>query len=64
MAIPGAAKLAQGIPKGAGTLVAGLAANKPGKYFLVCGVPGHLQAGMWDRFTVSASAKTPSIQGG
>jgi Sulfocyanin (SoxE) domain len=28
----------------------------------VCGVPGHVQAGMWDYLTVSATAKQPSIQ--
>jgi uncharacterized cupredoxin-like copper-binding protein len=33
-----------------------------GNYDLVCLVPGHLAAGMWDHFTVSASAKAPSLQ--
>ena len=28
-------------------------ANKVGSYALVCGVPGHAIAGMWDRFTVA-----------
>jgi PQQ-dependent dehydrogenase (methanol/ethanol family) len=33
----------------------------PGKYYLVCLVPGHITAGMWDYFTVSATATAPSI---
>jgi uncharacterized cupredoxin-like copper-binding protein len=32
-----------------------------GKYYLVCLVPGHIQSGMWDNFTVSSTAKAPSI---
>jgi sulfocyanin len=62
VAIPGATKLSEGVPSTAGTLVAGLASDKAGKFYMVCGVPGHLQAGMWDHFTVSSSAKVPSIQ--
>ncbi len=34
----------------------------PGKFYLVCLVPGHLATGMWDNFTVSATATAPSIQ--
>ena len=33
-----------------------------GKYVLACLVPGHLPAGMWDNFTISSSAKMPTIQ--
>jgi len=33
-----------------------------GRYGLVCLVAGHLAAGMWDHFTVSSTAKMPSIQ--
>ncbi len=33
----------------------------PGRYYLACLVPGHITAGMWDYFTVSATAKTPSM---
>ena len=33
-----------------------------GKYYLVCLVPGHIQSGMWDYFTISTTAKKPSIQ--
>src|SRR5581483_5816086 len=31
-------------------------ANKAGKYLLICAVPGHAAAGMWDNFVVSSSA--------
>jgi uncharacterized cupredoxin-like copper-binding protein len=34
----------------------------PGKYYLACLVPGHITAGMWDHFTVSTTAKAPSLQ--
>jgi sulfocyanin len=40
------------------------AAQQIGKNYLVCLVPGHAQAGMWDYFTISASAHMPSIQVG
>ncbi len=33
-------------------------ANKAGKYLLICAVPGHASAGMWDLFVVSKTAKT------
>jgi hypothetical protein len=39
----------------------GLSAPPPGKYYLVCLVPGHITAGMWDYFTVSSTATAPSI---
>jgi sulfocyanin len=35
--------------------------GKPGTYAIVCGVPGHATAGMWDKLIVSATAKTPSV---
>jgi sulfocyanin len=35
-------------------------ATKTGKYLLICAVPGHAAAGMWDNFVVSSSAKTAS----
>lgn len=44
------------------TQYAGFTAYAPGKDYLVCLVPGHILAGMWDTFTISATAKTPSIQ--
>jgi alcohol dehydrogenase (cytochrome c) len=36
----------------------------PGTYYVACLVPGHIQAGMWDHFVVSTSAKAPSIKTG
>jgi sulfocyanin len=36
-------------------------ANKAGKYLMICPVPGHAVAGMWDNFVVNAKAKTASI---
>ena len=41
---------------------AGFTATAAAKFYMVCLVPGHIQAGMWDNFTVSATAKAPSIQ--
>ncbi|MGH2346103.1 MAG: sulfocyanin-like copper-binding protein [Chloroflexota bacterium] len=35
-------------------------ANKAGKYALVCAVPGHEAAGMWDVFNVTSGGQ-PSI---
>ena len=46
------------------TQVVGMSAVPAGKYYMVCLVPGHIQAGMWDYFTISATAKMPSIQTG
>jgi PQQ-dependent dehydrogenase (methanol/ethanol family) len=44
--------------------VLGLSPNpaNAGRYYVVCMVPGHIQSGMWDYFTISATAKMPSIQ--
>ncbi|MCF8564520.1 hypothetical protein LLE49_07150 [Alicyclobacillus tolerans] len=36
-------------------------ADKTGQYAIICGVPGHAAAGMWDVFRVSDTAKTPSL---
>jgi sulfocyanin len=36
-------------------------ANKAGTYMIICGVPGHALAGMWDLFVVSPTAKVASI---
>jgi sulfocyanin len=33
-------------------------ANKAGSYLLICAIPGHAAAGMWDNFVVSKTAKT------
>ena len=35
-------------------------ADKPGEYWIMCGVPGHALGGMWDKLVVSESAVTPS----
>jgi hypothetical protein len=37
-------------------------ADHAGSFTLACLVPGHVEAGMWDRFTISNTAKLPSIQ--
>jgi sulfocyanin len=36
-------------------------AQPAGQYLWICGVPAHAIQGMWDRFTVSASARAPSV---
>ena len=36
-------------------------ANKAGTYLLICAVPGHDVAGMWDVLTVSKTAKAASV---
>jgi len=36
-------------------------ADKPGEYWMMCGVPGHALGGMWDKLIVSESAATPSV---
>jgi sulfocyanin len=36
-------------------------ANKAGTYLLICAVPGHAAAGMWDNFVVSKTAKAASV---
>ena len=62
VAIPGPTTLASGISASSGTLAQPFSTAAPGRYYLVCGVPGHVQAGMWDYLTVSATAKRPAIQ--
>jgi sulfocyanin len=62
VAIPGPTTLAHGISASSGTLAQPFGTTAPGLYYLVCGVPGHVEAGMWDYLTVSATAKQPSIQ--
>lgn len=34
----------------------------PGRYWLICGVPGHAISGMWDYFVVSPAANAPSAR--
>jgi len=36
-------------------------ATTAGTYMIICGVPGHALAGMWDTFVVSPTAKVASI---
>ena len=36
-------------------------ADKAGKYWLVCGVPGHAVQGMWDYLEISSSAESPHV---
>jgi sulfocyanin len=36
-------------------------ANKAGTYMIICGVPGHALAGMWDTFVVSRTARVASV---
>jgi sulfocyanin len=51
----------QGISAGK-TQDVSFSAVDPGNDFLACLVPGHIQAGMWDHFIVSTTAKAPSLQ--
>lgn len=37
-------------------------AKPAGHYFIVCLVPGHDAAGMWDHFTINRGAKRPFLQ--
>jgi sulfocyanin len=39
----------------------GFQATRVGKFYLICGVPGHAAAGMWDYMTISTTATAPSI---
>lgn len=61
LAFPGAASInpGSGIVKGQ-TANFSFVANKAGSYALVCGVPGHAAAGMWDVFKVTAGGQ-PSL---
>ncbi|HVC81383.1 MAG TPA: sulfocyanin-like copper-binding protein [Chloroflexota bacterium] len=36
-------------------------ANKAGNYLIICAVPGHAAAGMWDTLVVSKTAHTASV---
>ncbi len=48
-------------PRTSGPTTFTFVANKAGTYMLICGVPGHALAGMWDKFVVSATVKTASV---
>jgi hypothetical protein len=54
-------RLAEGLPP-EGTDVMRFSAQPVGDYLIFCAVPGHGAAGMWIRFQVSASAKTPALR--
>jgi sulfocyanin len=36
-------------------------ADRTGQYAVVCGVPGHAEAGMWDEFDVVAGTSAPEV---
>jgi sulfocyanin len=50
----------QGIPQGADTQFSFLP-DHPGEFYLVCGVAGHAEAGMWLRLVVSDAATEPRL---
>jgi hypothetical protein len=50
-----------GIGAGVTQLMA-LNAVPSGSYYIVCLVPGHIQTGMWNHFTISKTATMPSIE--
>ncbi|MBX5436795.1 MAG: hypothetical protein IRZ33_06230 [Alicyclobacillaceae bacterium] len=54
-------KFVQGITASAQPQHFSFVANKPGKYAMICGVPGHDEGGMWDEFDVDKAAKAPTI---
>ncbi|WP_231862805.1 sulfocyanin-like copper-binding protein [Alicyclobacillus mali (ex Roth et al. 2021)] len=62
MAFPGAEtpNPSEGSSKGAAANVA-FTVSRAGDYALVCAVPGHALAGMWDKLVVSSQAKQPSL---
>ena len=51
---------ANGVDKGV-TQKFSFTASKAGKFMMICAVPGHYAAGMWDNFVVSKSAKSGTI---
>ena len=53
-------RLTEGIPPN-GTDDVRFIANKGGAYLIFCGVPGHGVSGMWIRFDVSGSVRTPTL---
>src|SRR5437879_4143907 len=53
-------RLAEGLISEA-TDTMGFTAQPAGDYLIFCGVPGHGAAGMWIRFSVSATATAPTL---
>jgi sulfocyanin len=35
--------------------------TKAGRYLIICGVPGHANSGMWERFVVAKTARTATL---
>jgi len=52
--------LKQGMPTGKRDTVT-FNADKAGRYWIMCAVPGHAQGGMWDWLVVSDSVKAPNV---
>ena len=53
-------KLEQGFSTGQGSDVR-FVAQKTGSFIIFCAVPGHGAAGMWIRFSISATAAKPTL---
>lgn len=51
-----------GITASNGTIHVKFIASKSGRFGLICGIPGHAAAGMWDEFDVSSAAKSPTVK--
>jgi hypothetical protein len=58
---PGTGAPAGGPPRPGAAQPFTFVANKAGTYMIICGVPGHAIAGMWDTLVVSPTAKVASI---
>jgi len=50
-----------GMEQGDDPLTFTFTAGKAGQYAIVCGVPGHIDAGMWDAFDVVDSLAAPRV---
>jgi hypothetical protein len=50
-----------GIGKGQADEIFSFTASKAGRYAIVCGVPGHDVAGMWDELDVTAGLDAPKV---
>ena len=55
--------LTDGLPAQTGNDTMDFTATPACNYLIACGVPGHAPSGMYIRFVVSATAKTPSNTG-
>jgi hypothetical protein len=53
--------LKSGLPPNQGDSLS-FVADKPGRYWIMCGVPGHAAGGMWDWLVISDSVKTPTVE--